>query len=75
MPLLIQFSIDDPLAALRLMLVIGAMAGLNMLYYLRSELSWDFLFGILYAYFSFFTLFWVFPYAAATLRARSWLTR
>lgn len=75
LPMLALFSIEDPMAVLRLMAVIGAMAGLNMLYYLRSEHSWDFLFGIFYAYFSFFTLFWVFPYAAATLRARSWLTR
>ncbi|MGE5248018.1 MAG: glycosyltransferase family 2 protein [Verrucomicrobiota bacterium] len=75
LPLLLLFSIEDPMAVLRLMMVMGAMAGLNMLYYLRSELSWDFVFGIFYAYFSFFTLFWVFPYAAATLRARSWLTR
>lgn len=75
LPLLLMFSIEDPLAVPRLMAVMGAMAGLNMLYYLRSEFSWDFLFGILYAYFSFFTLFWVFPYAATTLRARSWLTR
>lgn len=75
LPMLVLFSIDDPIAFLRLMAVIGAMAGLNMLYYLRSEFSWDFLFGIFYAYFSFFTLFWIFPYAAATLRARSWLTR
>jgi hyaluronan synthase len=75
LPLLLQFSIEDPMAVLRLMVIIGAIAGLNMLYYLRSELSWDFLFGIFYAYYSFFTLFWVFPYAAVTLRARSWLTR
>ena len=74
-PMLVLFSIEDPMAVLRVMAVIGAMAGLNMLYYLRSEFSWDFLFGIFYAYFSFFTLFWIFPYAAATLRARSWLTR
>lgn len=75
LPMLLLFSIEDPMAVLRLMAVIGAMAGLNMLYYLRSELSWDFLFGIFYSYFSFFTLFWIFPYAAVTLRARSWLTR
>jgi hypothetical protein len=35
----------------------------------------DFLYGILYAYFGFFTLFWIFPYAFFTIRARSWLTR
>ena len=75
LPMLLLFSIEDPMAVLRLLAVIGAMAGLNMLYYLRSEFSSDFLFGICYAYFSFFTLFWVFPYAASTLRARSWMTR
>jgi hyaluronan synthase len=46
-----------------------------VLYYLRSERSWDFMFGILYAYFSFFALSWIFPYAALTLRSRGWLTR
>jgi len=30
---------------------------------------------VLYTYFSAFTLFWIFPYAAVTLRARAWLTR
>ena len=48
---------------------------LYTLYYLRSERSWDFVFGILYGYFSFFALTWIFPYAALTLRARGWLTR
>ncbi|MFA6148140.1 MAG: hypothetical protein WC899_08025 [bacterium] len=41
----------------------------------RSERSWDFLFGICYGYFSFFALFWIFPFAALTLRSRSWMTR
>jgi len=66
---------DDPAAILRVMCAIGVMSMLNMLYYLRSERSWDFLFGILYSYFSFFALSWIFPYAALTLRARSWMTR
>lgn len=54
---------------------VGIMAMLNMLYYLRSERSWDFVFGIFYAYFSVFALFWIFPYALITLRSRSWLAR
>jgi len=37
--------------------------------------AWDFVFGILYAYFSFFALTWIFPDATLTLRARGWLTR
>jgi hyaluronan synthase len=46
-----------------------------MLYYLHSERSWDFLYGILYSYFAFFSLFWIFPTAIFTVRSRSWMTR
>jgi len=73
--LLTVYSFEDPATILRIMCAIGIMSMLNMLYYLRSERSWDFLFGILYGYFSFFALFWIFPYAALTLRSRSWMTR
>jgi hyaluronan synthase len=45
------------------------------LYFLHSERSREFLYGVLYAYFSFFSLFWIFPYALMTVRSRSWLTR
>lgn len=75
MLLMAVLAFDDPMTVLRLLSAIGMMAMLNMLYYLRSERSWDFLFGIFYSYFAFFTLFWIFPYAAVTLRSRSWLTR
>ena len=54
---------------------IGIAATFYMLYYLRSERSWDFLYGVLYAYFSFFGLTWIFPYALLTVRTRGWLTR
>ena len=73
--LLIIFTFNDPMTMLRLMFAMGLMSFFNMLYYLHSEHSWDFVYGILYVYFSFFTLFWVFPYAAMTLRSRSWMTR
>lgn len=68
-------ALSDPLTVVRVMVAMAVMTSLNMLYFLRSERSWDFVFGILYAYFSFFTLFWIFPYALATVRSRSWLTR
>jgi hyaluronan synthase len=73
--LLVTLSFSDPLTILRVMAAIGLMATFYMLYYLRSEKSIDFVYGIAYAYFSFFTLFWIFPYAVMTVRARSWLTR
>ncbi|MBA4419105.1 MAG: glycosyl transferase family 2 [Syntrophus sp. (in: bacteria)] len=68
-------SINDPVTILRLFCVIGFFSSLNMIYYLYTERSWLFLYGILYAYFSFLALFWVFPYALFTVRARNWGTR
>src|SRR5712671_6757475 len=65
----------DPAALVRMLLAIMVVSLVYVLYYLRSERSWDFVFGILYAYFSFFALTWIFPYAALTVRARGWLTR
>lgn len=73
--LLVSFVYHDPVTILRLMFAIGLVSFFNMLYYLRSELSWDFVYGILYSYFSFFMLFWIFPYAFLTVRSRSWMTR
>jgi hyaluronan synthase len=68
-------ALRDPGAIVRMLLAIMVVSLVYVLYYLRSERSWDFVFGILYAYFSFFALTWIFPYAALTLRARGWLTR
>lgn len=68
-------AVHDPASLLRMLLAIMVVSTLYVLYYLRSERSWDFVFGIVYAYFSFFALTWIFPYAAFTLRARGWLTR
>jgi hyaluronan synthase len=68
-------AINDPASMVRMLVAIMVVSTLYALYYLRSERSWDFVFGILYAYFSFFALTWIFPYAALTLRARGWLTR
>lgn len=68
-------ALTDPSTLVRMLLAIMVVSLLYVLYYLRSERSWDFVFGILYAYFSFFALTWIFPYAVLTLRARGWLTR
>jgi hyaluronan synthase len=65
----------DPVIFPRMLLAIGVMSLLNMLYYLYMERSREFVYGVLYAYFSVFTLFWIFPYAALTVRSRSWMTR
>jgi hyaluronan synthase len=73
---LVAFAgVEDPRILWHLLMSMGLVTLLNMLYYLRSELSLDFIYGVLYAYFSAFTLFWIFPYAVLTVRARAWLTR
>jgi hyaluronan synthase len=68
-------ALQDPSSFVRMLLAIMVVSTLYALYYLRSERSWDFAYGILYGYFSFFALTWIFPYAALTIRARGWLTR
>jgi hyaluronan synthase len=73
--MLIVLTYNDPMTIVRLLYAMGLISFFNMLYYLHSEHSWDFVYGIIYAYFSFFSLFWLFPYAALTLRSRSWMTR
>ena len=60
-----------PLALLRLLIVAGAISAFNMLYYIRSERSPDFFYGVVYAYYSLFALFWIFPVAVFTVRSRS----
>lgn len=66
---------ENPWVLVRTLTAIGVTSMFYNLYYLRNERSWKFLYGIVYAYYSCFTLFWVFPYAIFTLRAKSWLTR
>lgn len=65
----------DPFVLLRFLVAIGIVSTLYALYFLRSERSFEFLYGVLYSYFSLFTLSWIFPYALLTVRARAWLTR
>lgn len=64
-----------PMTLLRIMVAIGAISLLYSLYYLRSERSLNFVYGIVFEYFSFFFMFWIFPWALLTVRARGWLTR
>jgi hyaluronan synthase len=73
--LLVILSFHDPMTIVRFLFAMGMMSFLNMLYYLLREKSWDFLYGVFYTYFSFFTLIWIFPYAVLTVRSKSWMTR
>ncbi|HTN42718.1 MAG TPA: glycosyltransferase [Nitrospiria bacterium] len=73
--LLVVLSASDPWTIPPVLFSIGLMSTVYMLFYLKSERSWNCLFGVLYAYFSVLTLFWIFPYAFLTIRSRSWMTR
>ena len=73
--LLFVLAPAHPDLLLRFSAALLLVSGLNMLYYLRGERSWDFVWGIVYGYFSAFALFWVFPYALLTARTQGWLTR
>ena len=64
-----------PLVLARLLVAIGVISAIYSLYYLRSERSLSFVYGIVFEYFSFFFMFWIFPWALLTVRARGWLTR
>jgi hyaluronan synthase len=73
--LIVTLAVNDPHTLLRLFFAIAVVSFINMLYYLHSERSWDFIYGIFYSYFAFFSLFWIFPTAFLTVRSRSWMTR
>jgi hyaluronan synthase len=73
--LLVFLAIHDPYTVVRVLVSIGLTSAFFMLYFLKIERSKEFLYGILFGYFSFFFLFWVFPFALMTVRNRSWMTR
>jgi hyaluronan synthase len=67
--------LHDPTITLPMFTTLGIASLCHVLYYLRTERSFNFLYGVLYTYFSSVALFWIFPYALATVRSRGWLTR
>ncbi|MCL4477773.1 MAG: glycosyltransferase [Deltaproteobacteria bacterium] len=64
-----------PMNVFRYLAVVGVISLIYTIYYLRSEKDSDFIYGVLYSYFSIFLLQWIFPYAFLTLRSKSWMTR
>jgi hyaluronan synthase len=72
LPLLVM---RDPGITMPMVAMIGAMSLFSVLYFLRTERSMSFLYGVLYTYYSAIALFWIMPYAVATVRSRKWMTR
>ncbi len=73
--LLVVMTSTHPDVLLRFLCALLLISAFNMLYYLRGERCWDFVYGIGYSFYSAFALFWIFPYAVCTARAQGWLTR
>lgn len=59
----------------KLLLLLGLMSVLGLIYYLCLERDLEFVYGVIYAYYAFFFLQWIYPYAFITVRDRRWLTR
>ena len=72
--LVYSFSVN-PIFFLRHMAFLVIISFLLSLYYLRTNRSLAFLYGIPYAFITAFCLWWIVPYAAFTMKNQSWLTR
>ena len=72
---LCALTVTSPAALLSALAATTVGGALYAAYYLRFERSTDVLYGVLYAYYSFLTLQWIYPYAFATVRRNGWLTR
>ncbi len=68
-------AIAEPRVLGYLALGVGLGAAPGALYFLRTERSLEWVYGLLYGYYAALALFWIMPYAALTVRARGWLTR
>lgn len=64
-----------PLFIIRHLAFLVVVSCLLSLYYLRTNKSLTFLYGIPYAVITAFCLWWIVPYAALTMKNQSWLTR
>jgi hyaluronan synthase len=73
---LISYSfIAHPIFILRHLAFLVILSFFLSLYYLRTNKSPAFLYGIPYALITAFLLWWIVPFSAVTLKNQSWLTR
>ncbi|MDG6224216.1 MAG: glycosyltransferase [Candidatus Thermoplasmatota archaeon] len=67
--------IMDPFYLLTVTASVIGMSMIYMLFYIRSERNWQFVFGIAYAFFYMSVLIWLLPYAMMTVGRTGWGTR
>ena len=72
---LVASAVVYPLILIKLLAALGVVSLLNLFYYLWLERDLEFIYGVIYAYYAFFLLQWIYPYACLTVRNRHWLTR
>lgn len=65
----------NPLFIIRHLAFLVASSFVLSLYYLRTNRSLSFLYGVPYAMVTAFMMWWIVPYSALTLKNQSWLTR
>jgi len=68
-------AIVHPILLLRYITIIIIASFFLSLYYLRSQKSMVFLYGVPYGILTAFSLWWIFLFAALTVRSTSWMTR
>ncbi|MFW6129501.1 MAG: glycosyltransferase family 2 protein [Candidatus Aminicenantaceae bacterium] len=73
--LMIYSFVVFPVFIIRHLAFLVIVSFLLSLYYLRTNRSLTFLYGIPYAIITAFCLWWIVPYAALTMKSQSWLTR
>jgi hypothetical protein len=65
----------DPIYLLTVITTITTMSMLYMLFYVKAERNWRFVYGIVYAFFFMTILIWLLPYALFTINRTHWGTR
>lgn len=73
--LLAYSFVVQPLFILRHMAFLIVLSFFLSLYYLRTNRSLAFLYGVPYALLAAFVLWWIVPFSALTLKNQSWLTK
>lgn len=74
-PLLLVAIVSSPLVLVKFLTALALVSFILTVYYLKTERDMDFVYGVLYAFYAFFFVKWVRPYALLTLRNGRWLTR
>ncbi|MFP3867169.1 MAG: glycosyltransferase family 2 protein [Desulfobacteraceae bacterium] len=75
LPLLVATFVMYPVIILKFFTAMGIITLILTSYYIQQERDLDFVYGVLYSYYSFFLLKWIPVYAVFTLRNTRWLTR